>query len=112
MLVMVIMAYTVTVPPADAYHRHTIQRHGGDIRVFARHQKPEKRTHCRVHDYRGAHVKEYRFYIDGWGLTPGGVMALGSMVLDADSKTARAGEAMEVGPDPSSVDIKQGDPRG
>jgi hypothetical protein len=39
-------------------------------------------------------------------------MALGSMVLDADSKTARAGEAMEVGPDPSSVDIKQGDPRG
>jgi hypothetical protein len=66
LLVMVIMAYTVTVPPADAYHRHTIQRHGGDIRVFARHQKPEKRTHCRVHDYRGAHVKEYRFYIDGW----------------------------------------------
>jgi hypothetical protein len=66
LFVMVIMAYTVTVPPADAYHRHTIQRHGGDIRVFARHQKPEKRTHCRVHDYRGAHVKEYRFYIDGW----------------------------------------------
>ena len=42
LLVMVIMAYTVTVPPADAYHRHAIhQRHGGDIRVFARHQKPE-----------------------------------------------------------------------
>jgi hypothetical protein len=26
--------------------------------------------------------------------------------------TARAGEAMEVGPDPYCVDIKQGDPRG
>ena len=67
LLVMVIMAYTVTVPPADAYLRHAIyQRHGGDIRVFARHLKLEKRTHCRVHDYRGAQVKEYRFYIDGW----------------------------------------------
>ena len=67
LLVMVIMAYTLTLPPADAYLRHAIyQRHGGDIRAFARYQKPEKRTHCRVHDYRGAHVKEYRFYIDGW----------------------------------------------
>ena len=66
-LVMVILAYTLTVPPADAYLRHAIhQRHGGDIHVFARHQKPEKRTNCRVHDYRGSHLKKYRFYIDGW----------------------------------------------
>jgi hypothetical protein len=67
LLVMVIMAYTLTLPPADAYLRHAIyQRHGGDIRVFARYQKPEKRTSCRIHDYRGAQVKKYRFYIDGW----------------------------------------------
>jgi hypothetical protein len=66
-LVRVIVAHTMAVPPADAYLRHAIhRRRGGDVHVFARHQKPEKRTNCGVHDYPGAHVKKYRFYIDGW----------------------------------------------